>query len=338
MTTAADGTVWVAGRQDRETQLISVAPDGLAHRTRFPDSAPTLTSLAVRADGTLFAATGSKAIWRVNGDRLAVAYGKRDTGDPGLDLALYPPFVADGKPMTSGNLGWVKTVGIDSTGQILFTEAIDEVCYRVRRIDTVGNVSTVAGRACPDAPQLSDGRFPAARTPAKELPLSARTAAFTVGPSNSLCIVTGPSLLQVDSAGQASVILGSSDESASQVPDPAGERPLDQWKPALSTRFQAATPDDTTNVAVSPEGVLATIGELDGSDVPDSFSWQATAGDTTVRIDAPKQARSGIALLRNGNATTASLIGTKIAFRGTDLLVAASRDEGAVIVRIPLPA
>jgi hypothetical protein len=117
LTTAPDGTVWLAGRQGDETQLVSVAPDGQAYRTRLPTPSPALTSLAVRADGTVFAASGGKAIWRIAGDRLTVAYGKGNTADLGQDLAL-------------------------------FAEAIDELCYRVRRLDTVGTVSTVAGRPC----------------------------------------------------------------------------------------------------------------------------------------------------------------------------------------------
>jgi hypothetical protein len=93
-----------------------------------------------------FAASGGEAIWRIAGDRLTVAYGKGNSADLGQDLALFTPFIADGKPVTSGNLGRILSVGVDSSGQLLFAEAIDELCYRV--LDTVGTVSTVAGRPC----------------------------------------------------------------------------------------------------------------------------------------------------------------------------------------------
>jgi hypothetical protein len=337
LTTAPDGTVWLAGRQDDESQLLSVTPDGQAHRTRLPVPSPILTSLAVRADGTVFAASGAKAIWRVAGDRLAVAYGKRTTGDLGQDLALFPPFVSDGKPVTSGNLGRVRSVGIDSSGRLLFAESIDELCYRVRRIEAAGTVSTLAGRPCPDTPDLADGRFPAAGTLAKDLPLAASSAAFTVGPANRLYVMTGPSVVEVDSAGKATVVLGSNGQNAGQVPDPAGASPFDKWTPAASAEFQAADADNAMSIAASAAGPLATVGGLDRSDVPGTFKWRAEAGDTHLDVNVPDQAKSGIAVLRDGKVATASLIGGKVGFRGGLLLVAASRDDGGVLVGIPLP-
>ncbi|HEY0690127.1 MAG TPA: hypothetical protein VGD71_13930 [Kribbella sp.] len=126
-----------------------MAPDGQAYRTRLPTPSPALNSLAVRADGTVFRRLRRrKTIWRIAGDRLTVAYGKDNSADLGQDLALFTPFIADGKPVTSGNLGRILSLGVDSSGQLLFAEAIDELCYRVRRLDTVGTVSTVAGRPC----------------------------------------------------------------------------------------------------------------------------------------------------------------------------------------------
>jgi hypothetical protein len=96
LTTTPDGTVWLAGRQGDETQLVSVAPDGQAYRTRLPTPSPALTSLAVRADGTVFAASDGKAIWRIAGDRLTVAYGKGNNG-----IAV----LGDGKVATAGLIG-----------------------------------------------------------------------------------------------------------------------------------------------------------------------------------------------------------------------------------------
>jgi hypothetical protein len=337
LTTAPDGTVWLAGREGDETQLVSVAPDGRAHRTRLPVPSPILTSLAVRADGTVFAASGAKAIWRIAGDRLTVAYGKGDTGDPGQDLALFPPFIADGKPVTSGNLGRIKSVGLDSSGQLLFAESIDELCYRVRRIDARETVSTLAGRPCPDTPQLADGRFPVAGSPARDLPLAASSGYFSVGPANSLYLLTGPSVVRVDTVGKASLVLGSNDQNAGPVPNPTSTGPFDSWTSAPSTKFEATDTDNAMSIAASAAGPLATVGSLDSKDAPSTFNWRAEAGDTTVDVDVPEEAKSGIAVLRDGKVATAGLIGDKVTFRGDKLIAATSRDDGGIVVAIPLP-
>lgn len=179
---------------------------------------------------------------------------------------------------------------------------------------------------------------PAAGSAAKDLPLPARTASFTTGPANSLYVVTGPSVLRVDSAGKATQVLGANDQNARQVPDPASDKPFDKWTPALSTRFLAAASDSAPPIAASPDGTLATLGELSRAKVPDTFAWHAESGDTELEVDAPDQAGAGVAVLRNGSASTATLIGTTLAFRGDTLLVATSREGGGVVVAVPIPA
>jgi hypothetical protein len=112
----------------------------------------------------------------------------------------------------------------------LYIEAIDDVFSRVRRIDAAAIVSTVAGGHLSCHAAASRGRVPTANSPPRALPLSARSATFAAGPANSLYVVSGPSVLRVNGAGDASPVIGTNHQNAPQVPDPKAGKPVGQHR------------------------------------------------------------------------------------------------------------
>ena len=146
----ADGTIYILetdGKRVRKanaaTGLISTfvgnstgiepAPPGEAGTVDLPDST---TALALDVDGNLYLGGGNGThrtilrIDQVSGEVTHIA----GTGEKG--------FSGDGGPATLATMSWVRDIAVDEFGNVYFTDFEN---HRVRKVDTGGTITTIAG-------------------------------------------------------------------------------------------------------------------------------------------------------------------------------------------------
>jgi len=343
LTTAPDGTVWLAAQDssDSAPQILSVSPSGQARRIRLAGDSRNVDSLAIGADGVLWAATTDTVIWRLQGQALRAAYGTlwRKPGHfPG-------PFVADGKPLSSAHLGLISSVAVDSQGRLVFEETEDS-CERIRRLNSNGTVTSLVGGAvrCPDErtrTEIQAARFPDSRTTAAKLPIDIG-GSFALGPDDRVYVYTMQTVLSVDATtGKVNRVVGAP-ESISLDFRPKidnGSKPFGSSKtatelPLLQTTGTADGKLTSGNLGVAADGAIALMTTQEQVSVSRAFTWQVTGTQPKIVMAPDAEATASVQVVHDRAATTASVIRGMLAFRGNDLLEGVSRPGGAVVAAI----
>jgi hypothetical protein len=265
----ADGTVYVsdAGGADR---IRRITPDGFVAtiagwRPGFADGVgpearfSTPSAIALDADGTLYVAdTGNNAIRRVTADGRVTTYA--GDGTPGY---------RDG-PAASAQFNGPIGIAVDRDGRVFVADTYND---RIRMIDRMGIVSTVAGTG---GPGWTDGPISSAQfhTP----------SGVAVLPSGDLLVAdTGNSVIRAISHGV--------------VTTPPSTAPAALWRPvgitAAATGDVYVTDDRGRVVEISPAGAVRTLA---GS----SAGFRDGAG-----ADALFRGPTGVAIVEPGHLVVA---------------------------------
>jgi trimeric autotransporter adhesin len=120
------------------------------------DGGPALAAQFVNPRGMAFDAAGNLYIVDENAARI------RKVSRAGIVTTIAgdgtPGFAGDGGPALAAKLRDPRGLAIDSAGNLYFA---DNGNFRIRRIDTTGNISTIAGNGVqgsfPDGPALAMG-------------------------------------------------------------------------------------------------------------------------------------------------------------------------------------
>jgi hypothetical protein len=340
LTTAPDGTVWLAAQSDSadEKQLVSVTPSGQAHRIRLPAGSPEVDSLAVDRNGVVWAASTQTVIWRLQDTALRAAY-----GTPWRGSGHFPgPFVADGKPLSGAHLGVISSLAADPRGGLVFVETQDS-CERIRRLDPDGTVTTLVGVACPHqrtAAEIQRSIFPDSTIRAAKLAIDT-AGSLALGPDGRIYVYTFRSVLVVDlgSGGVTRVLGRPADNSIEARPKiDNGKAPFATSQPATKEVVLQASGSDAAglgsgNIAVGSDGAAAVVTEQESGDLSRAFTW--AVGDSKIKISPSAKPAVSVQLVRKAVVTTASAVRGVLAFRGNTLLEGVSRDGGALVVAVP---
>lgn len=339
LTSGSDGTLWgVTGSH----VLVEIDAEGVVRSTQLQLDSGAVQEIAAAPDGTVYVLPDRAGQEGAEAVVLQLADGELQpaVGVPAGEPDRPGPVTPDGEPAAEARLGPVGDIAVDAEGRLLLTEQVDpagaDAGFLLRRVESDGTLSTVAGRPNPDHDrELTDDESAAAFFPdgaaATDLVLFAESA-IAAGPGEQVAVQTTRSVYVVD-GGSATTVLGA----AGGGPLPAATAgPFAGSAGALTLDYQAGFPQLT--LAVNPDGaILASAASIGGID-HDAFAWRVEDGGD--RAQAVADAAAGDAQTANptlyvtpgGDAAVATVFGGPATWLDDDTIAVAASGDGDQIV------
>jgi hypothetical protein len=248
------------------------------------------------------------------------------------------PFAKDGTAYSQARYGRIISVGTSDTGRLAFVE-VQHHCSLLRAIDSL-DLTNLAGEACLKDPTTATW-YP--HDPANGMSWAygfqlSWPAPVDLGNSLQMQVITPSSVVQRGISIGFDTALGAGENvpDAQVIPSPKTSRPFGDAAPARRVRFTAAT-DQAKHyvVSTSSESATAVLVQSFRSTYPKAFTWRVQGGgrpDLLVTPNAP----TSIAYY-GYKIATASAVGDNFVFQDDNLLVAASRPDGAIIANVSIP-
>lgn len=346
LTSDGDGTLWGITGTD---VVVQVDDDGNVRSSQAQLAAGAVQEIAAAPDGRVYLLpdpAGQEAA-----DAVVYEYADGEltpaVGVPAPTPDAPGPITPDGEPAAEAELAVVGDIAVDSEGRLLFTERVNpagpDTSYVIRRVESDGTLSTVAGRPNPDYDnQVTDEEAATAYFPdglaATELTLFTETA-IAAGPDDQVIVQT-PQSVYVVADGTASVVLGAS--GGGEIPPATEEGPFGTSADARSIEYRPGVPL-VTLAANAEGGILAGSGAITGYDA-EAYRWSVEDGSENAQsiadaaADNERTAHPTIHVAPDGQASVAAVFGGPATWVDDDTMaVAATGDDEQIIVLIDVP-
>ena len=272
----SDGNLYIA---DNENNVIRKV-DKQGTITTFA-SAPFVVGVTVAADGTLYFSNYFEVVHiNSNGTFTVVAGGKQ------------PGYGGDNGPATAALVANVSGLVFDHAGNLLIADSAN---YRIRKIDTKGIITTLAGNGQGGS---------AVAGPATSSPITYPVGVALDASGN---IYTGDytlQLLKIDTAGQLSIVNSNASTFFVTAPGPVSKAELNPYWPAL---------DAAGNIYVADyAGYLWKISTGGTIQVAAGYAPTFDLGDNGPAVLSGLNAPAGIALMADGSLLIAEQYNDRI--------------------------
>jgi hypothetical protein len=345
LTSDGNGTLWGVTGSD---VVVQVDSEGAVRSTQLQLDSGMVQEIAAAPDGTVYVLLDQAGQDGAEASVFEFADGELQ---PAIGVPAGPaeepgPVTPDGEPAAEAELGFVGDIAVDSEGRLLFTERVDpagpDAGAVVRRVETDGTLSTVAGRPNPDADgQTTDDENAAVFFPdgtaADELVLFTETA-IAAGPGDQVVVQTPQSVYTVDD-GTASVVLGSSGGS---MPPATEDGPFGESADALGISYRPGVPLITL-AANADGGILAGSSAITGWD-ENAYGWRVEDGSDAAQAVADaaagneQTAHPTLYVSPDGQASVAAMFGGPATWFDDDTIaVGATGEDAQIIVLVDVP-